>query len=112
MAVGADVRWALKRIAGPVLGACLVGYFAYHAVHGERGVHAWITLRKDLEATRAMAEAVAEERRRWEHRVRLLRPDSLDPDLLDERVRVMLNYADPGDIVIPRPKSSDDAVVR
>ena len=38
-------------------------------------------------------ERVTAERKQWEHRVSLLRADKLDPDLLDERARAMLNYA-------------------
>jgi cell division protein FtsB len=33
--------------------------------------------------------------------VGLLRPDHLDPDLLDERARAVLNLAAPDEIVIP-----------
>jgi cell division protein FtsB len=32
----------------------------------------------------------------------LLRPESLDPDMLEERARVLLNLAHPNDIVIMR----------
>ena len=34
-----------------------------------------------------------------ERRVALLRSDSLDPDMLDERVRAQLDYADSRDLV-------------
>jgi cell division protein FtsB len=40
------------------------------------------------------------QRKELEHRVSLLHPDSLDPDMLDERARVMLNYGLKDDIVI------------
>jgi cell division protein FtsB len=45
-------------------------------------------------------ERVTAERKEWEHRVSLLRSDKLDPDLLDERARMMLNYAHPRDLVL------------
>ncbi len=35
-----------------------------------------------------------------ENRVRLLEPGSLDPDMLEERARLMLNYGHADDIVI------------
>ena len=48
------------------------------------------------------------ERARWERRVLLLRPGSIDPDMLDERARTLLNYADPRDLTLrltqPLPK--------
>jgi cell division protein FtsB len=40
------------------------------------------------------------ERQVWEHRVTLLRSDRIDPDMLDERVRAMLDYVDPHDIAL------------
>ena len=43
---------------------------------------------------------VSARRQAIEHRVRLLHPMSIDPDMLDERARLMLNYARPDDIVI------------
>ena len=40
------------------------------------------------------------EESRLERRVALLRRDNLDPDMLDERARVVLNFAAPGELVI------------
>ena len=40
------------------------------------------------------------EERKLAHRVALMRSDGLDPDLLDERVRDVLNLAHPDDLVI------------
>ncbi|MDP9095105.1 MAG: septum formation initiator family protein, partial [Pseudomonadota bacterium] len=37
----------------------------------------------------------------WERRVSELRSQRVDPDMLDERARAMLNLADPADIVVP-----------
>ena len=42
---------------------------------------------------RELAELRAE-RATWERRVSLLRPASIDPDLLDERARAQLEYID------------------
>jgi len=43
------------------------------------------------------------ERAQWERRVALLKSDSLDADMLDERARALLNYADPHDLVLMKP---------
>ena len=40
------------------------------------------------------------ERATWERPVLLLRPGSIDPDMLDERARTLLNYADPRDLTL------------
>jgi cell division protein FtsB len=39
------------------------------------------------------------ERADSEHRVSLLRSDRVDPDMLDERARYQLDYANPHDLV-------------
>ena len=46
-----------------------------------------------------MAE-IAARRRTLERRVRLLNPAGLDPDMLDERARLMLNFGLADEIVI------------
>jgi cell division protein FtsB len=30
----------------------------------------------------------------------LLKPESIDPDMLDERARILLNYADPRELTL------------
>ena len=40
------------------------------------------------------------EREQWQHKVGLLKAEGIDPDLLDERARVLLNYADPRDSIM------------
>jgi len=41
-----------------------------------------------------------QERAEWQHRVNLLQSSSIDPDMLDERARAMLNYLDPRDLTL------------
>jgi cell division protein FtsB len=95
-------------VVGPVLAICAAGYFAYHAMHGERGFLTWLSLQQRVEEAEAELAEISAERRQFEHRVHLLRPDSLDPDLLEERARIMLNYGREGEIVIfDEPPASD-----
>ena len=94
----------LKRRAGdavaPAIGFCVVGYFAYHSIQGDRGLVAWMRLNEHIEIARSELDGLRAERAALERRVSLLRPDSLDRDLLDEQARIVLNYARPGEIVI------------
>lgn len=88
-------------IAGQLVGATVMGYFAYHAVEGDRGLIALWNTRFEIErADRELAAATAE-RSAIEHRVKLLRPESLDRDMLEERARVMLGVIGPGELIIP-----------
>ena len=95
-----ELRHRAKAIALPVLGACLVVYFAVHIVQGDRGLIALWQLHKQIEqADLALADVTAK-RAVLEHRVRLLSAEHLDDDMLDERVREILNVARPDELVI------------
>ena len=97
----AELRRRAADVLGPVLGFCVVGYFAYHSVEGDRGIVAWLRLNEQIRTAQVELDGLQGERKALERRVALLRPESLDPDLLDERVRAVLNYARPGEIVVP-----------
>lgn len=84
----------------PVIGVCVVLYFAYHAVQGDRGIRALLDYQHRIEKTKVQLAQIRQERIRLEHRVSLLRSDSLDPDLLEERARAVLNFAHPKEIAI------------
>jgi cell division protein FtsB len=98
-----EIRTRARQAAPQVLAACMVAYFAYHALHGDRGFYAWIMLKQERAQALATAETVAAERARLEHRVGLLRSEHLDPDLLEERAQATLNYGAPGDHIIFLP---------
>ena len=95
-----EIRRRAWQIIPQVIAACLMLYFSYHAVEGDRGVLAYLQLQKDLEAAGAEAEAAASKRAEWEHRVSLLNPEAIDPDMLEERARRVLNYGREDELVI------------
>jgi cell division protein FtsB len=101
MAIWDEVKRRAKDVIGPVLGFCVVGYFAYHSVEGDRGLVAYLRLNEQITLAKAQLAEVAAERKALEQRVALLRPNRLDPDMLDERARLLLNLARPDEIVIP-----------
>ncbi len=103
MGLIAEFRSRLRTVVVPVLWVAGVGYFAYHAVQGDRGLIAWVHLKQRVAETRAVSAETAGRRMALERRVRMLNPDSLDADLLDERARVMLNLGYPDEIIIPLP---------
>jgi cell division protein FtsB len=85
------------------MGAAVMVYFGYHAVQGDRGLMAWWNLRFEIEHANIALVAVSAEKKIIEHRVALLRPESLDPDMLEERARIMLGTAAPNDLIVPEP---------
>ncbi|MBS0538569.1 MAG: septum formation initiator family protein [Proteobacteria bacterium] len=83
--------------------ATLFGYFGYHLVNGDRGLLAMARLEREVQiADQNLAEAETT-KKIWERRVSELRNQSLDPDMLDERARSLLNYARKDDIIIFTP---------
>jgi len=95
-----EIRSRARHVVGPVLGICAAAYFAYHVVQGDRGLIAWWSLKQRVANARESLDEITAQRKVLEHRVSLLHPNSLDPDMLDERARVMLNYGHADDIVI------------
>jgi cell division protein FtsB len=91
---------SLRAAVGPVLGFCVVGYFAYHSFEGERGVYAYVRLAEQVEIAREHLDDVRNERLALEKRVALLRSESLDRDMLDEQTRALLNFARPDELII------------
>ena len=82
-------------------------YFLYHAVQGDRGFLAWLRLTQDLEQAKLAAVDIDSQRERLEERVGRLQPEHLDPDLLDERARALLNLGRRDEVVIVLPKRQD-----
>lgn len=75
-------------------------YFAGHAMYGDYGLNAKMRLERETETAQRELTLVQEERQRLERNVALMRPESLDPDLLEERVRATLQFIAPGDVVV------------
>jgi cell division protein FtsB len=103
MIVVREMRRRAKVLAAPVFGLALTGYFAYHLVEGDRGLRAWLRVTQELRAAKASLADIAAERAALDHRVAHMRPDHVDPDLLESQVRATLDLAAPDDIVIMRP---------
>ncbi len=83
-----------------VFAALFIGYFAVNAFTGNHGLRAQADLDQQLAAMQAELRAIKAERASWERRVALLRSDKIDPDMLDERARALIGYADPRDLTL------------
>lgn len=77
----------------------LLGYFAWHAFEGQRGYPYRDRLVAEAAVLTQKRDALLAGRQTLENKVALLRPESIDPDLLDELARGMLELARPGDVV-------------
>ena len=87
------------------MAAAIVGYFGVNAYTGKYGLNARQELDQEIVALTSELARLKQERAQGEKRVSLLRSDRVDPDMLDERARYQLDYANPHDLIrIVRPQ--------
>jgi cell division protein FtsB len=86
-----------------VMVACLalLGYFAWHGFKGPRNFDHRDRLIAKAERLDGALQTIRAERTALDRRVALMRPESIDPDMLDELARNVLNFAKPSDLVLP-----------
>ncbi|MEQ5774060.1 septum formation initiator family protein [Thalassospira sp. MCCC 1A01428] len=75
-------------------------YFIFHSVEGDRGLLAYWSMQDRVTEISKLRDDIKARRELLEQRVKALRPGSLDPDLLDERARTMLDMANRDDVII------------
>jgi cell division protein FtsB len=99
------LRAFLTALALYVLAGLLIGYFGVNAFSGNHGLNAKQDIDQQTAALSAELAKLQVERKQWERRVALLKSRGLDPDMLDERARALLEYAHPNDLtlILPRP---------
>ncbi len=86
-------RWLLLPLT------LLLAYFTYHAVHGRRGLIAWMDLRREVALAERRLEALEAERETLARRVEALRPGQTDADLLESELR-RLGYLRADEVIV------------
>lgn len=91
-------RWRALAITTLLIG--FQGYLGYSALRGQFGIESQQQMQREigeLEAKSAMLKAEIDS---YRHRATLFDPQKLDPDILTERARALLNMAQADDIVV------------
>jgi cell division protein FtsB len=96
----------LAQLMLSVFGACIVGYFVYLTVLGHNGWFAMLRAKQEVADAQEKLDRYQKERAELQHKTQLLRAGSLDPDLLEEKSRELLNYSKPNEIVILTPEKN------
>lgn len=99
MVTRARLKSILTGLALYTMAAAIVGYFSVNAFTGKYGLNARQELDQEIIALTSELARLKKERAEGEQRVSLLRSESVDPDMLDERARYQLNYVNPHDLV-------------
>jgi cell division protein FtsB len=89
----------LTGVALYAMAAAVIGYFGVNAYTGRYGLTARAELDQEIIALTSELARLKRERAENEQRVSLLRSRSVDPDMLDERVRFQLDFAQSRDVV-------------
>lgn len=95
-------HYVVKHNFVAIIGFCLCFYFTYHIVSGERSYLRLVSLQHNMERATHQYVGLNKERQVLENKVAMLRPGSIDPDLLEERARVVLGFQHPDELVVMR----------
>ena len=93
------LKSVLTGLALYAMAAAMVVSFGVNAYTGKYGLNARQELDQEIIALTSELARLKQERADGEQRVSLLRSDRVDPDMLDERARYQLDYANPRDLV-------------
>ncbi|MAI62857.1 MAG: hypothetical protein CBB87_10315 [Micavibrio sp. TMED27] len=83
---------ALRHNFFAFISVCLCLYFSFHAIQGERGVLSLVAINKQVIELQAKQTDLIKVRSKLETQVSMMRPGSVNKDLLEERVRLQLGY--------------------
>ncbi len=95
----------LRAIMPPLIFLGITWYFAWNAVHGTRGLEAQHVQRTELSQAQTAFTSIDAQRSLWETKIATLSGQSVARDMLDDESRLVLNLADPADLVVQLPKT-------
>lgn len=100
MVIRTRLHRILQTVALYVVAAMMIAYFGFHAYHGDHGIRAKQEFLAEIASLNTELKALRREKTEVERRVALMRTEALDPDMLDQRAREILNFADPRELVL------------
>lgn len=92
---------ALKRLALIGFWAAILGYLGVHAFDPQHGIFSLMAVKAEIAEVEAELALARAERADLQDRVSRLSPDGpLDRDYLEERVRDVVNFAHPDEVIV------------
>jgi len=86
----------------PALCAAVVSYFGYYTIWGARGLLAYNDTSARLAVEQEQLASLKQARAGLAHRIHLLEPGSVDPDMVEEVARDQMLDSAPGEVAVPR----------
>ncbi len=87
-----EQRYVFRQNLIAVIGVCLSFYFCYHLIAGERSYLRLVSLNRQIETTEKQYTLSSAEREALEQKVVMMRPGSINRDLLEEQSRKVLGF--------------------
>lgn len=83
-----------------VIGVCLSFYFCYNLMAGERSYLRLVSLKHQISSNEKTYQKVSADRMAMEQKVVMMRPGSVNRDLLEEQSRKVLGFHYPNEKVL------------
>lgn len=100
MVIRTRVRAVLIPLVLYGISGAAASFFVWSAANGERGSRAKAEYIQQIAQLEDELASLRKERQNWATRVKLMKPDAIDADLLEEEARYLLNRVDKRDLVI------------
>ena len=98
-----DIKNRLRAMIPPVIFLAITWYFAWNAMHGSRGLEAQRAQEAQLAQARLAFTSIDAQRTEWETKISTLNGQTIASDMLDNEARLVLNLANPADLVVELP---------
>ena len=100
MKIFSELRLKVRFILWPTIWATIILYITFHMIQGERGFIAFIQIHEEVLAAKKTQQSLISKKKQLQNKVTLLSLKSLDIDMLEERVRIMLGYSRSNETII------------
>ena len=100
-----EQRYLVRKNLVTLIGIGLFVYFSYHLILGERSLIRYMTLEKSVATLEKQSFELAHDHEQLEKKVSMMRPGSINKDLLEERARIVLGFRRPGEVDVLSSKN-------
>lgn len=101
-----EIKNRLRALVFPLLFLAITWYFGWNAMHGTRGLEAQHVQEAELVKVRQSFSTIDAQRALWETRIATLNGQAIAGDMLDNEARIVLNLANPEDLIVELPDAS------
>lgn len=91
-------RGMIRKNLVTLIGIGLCCYFSYHLIQGQRSAIRFFSLEQTISRMQDEQIILKEKRIELENQVAMLRPNSINKDLLEERARIVLGFRKSGEM--------------